>query len=121
MNMFQKIAEKLFGKKEQQTAVPGATGALLAKMGIHELGPHRHSGIPLSVLGGCKKAVTIVPGTEKPAYTKEGKPVMAKDKHGRVYHATDQYGIPTKQWKQMQREQKRKAEGRWYSGAKVTD
>jgi len=121
MNIFQKITEKLFGKEEQQTAIPGAMGDLLAGMGIHELGPHRRSGVPFSVLGGCKKAVTIVPGSEKPAYTKEGKPVMAKDKNGRVYHVMDQYSIPTKQWKQMQREQKRKAEGRWYSGAKVTN
>ena len=118
MNIFQKVLDKLF-PKDEGNAIPGAMGDLLATMGIHELGPHKQSGTPLCVLQGCKKKLVLVPGQTAPAFTKEGKPIMAKDKHGRSYQVQDNYGITAKQWKQMQNDQKRKAQGRWYSGAEV--
>ncbi len=120
MNIFQKIADKLFGPKETQTAIPGAMGDLLAQMGIHELGPHKRSGTPINVLMGCKPELTIVPGAGQPAMKKDGTPMISKDKHGRPYQVMDQYAIPTKRWKQMMREQERKAAGRWYSGAEAS-
>lgn len=119
MSIFKKLMDFILGKNVVEHAVPGAMGELLASMGIHEQGPHRRSGIPESVLTGCKKKLVMIPGASRPAFTKEGRPVMAKDKHGRTYHVMENYAVPAKQWKQMQREQARKAAGRWYSGAKV--
>ena len=119
MNIFANLMNKILGDKEQSTAIPGAMGDLLATMGIHELGPHRRSGIPASVLGGCKQSLTLIPGMAQPAYTREGKPVMAKTKRGQTYHVQENYAIPTKRFKQMQRDQARKAAGRWYSGAQA--
>lgn len=121
MNLFQNIMSKLFGsaKDDKSGAVPGAMGRLLASMGIHELGPFQSRGIPPSVLGGCKPELVLLPGMSKPAYTKEGKPVLAKNKAGRTYHVTENYAVTRKQWKQMVNDQKRKEAGRWYSGKKA--
>ena len=121
MNIFANLMNTLFDNAEESTAIPGAMGDLLATMGIHELGPHRRSGIPLSVLAGCKQSLTLIPGMSQPAFTREGKPVMAKDKHGRTYHVQENYAIPTKRWKQMQRDQERKAAGKSYSGEPTAD
>jgi len=115
MNIFQKVFDKLF-PKDEGTAIPGAMGDLLATMGIHELGPHKRSGLPINVAMGCRKKVVLIPGATRPAYTKEGKPVMAKDKHGRTYHVQDNLGMGVKEWKSRVQDEKRKAEGRWYSG-----
>lgn len=121
MNLFQNIMSKLFGsvKDDKSGAVPGAMGRLLASMGIHQLGPRMSRGTPPSVLGGCKTELVLLPGMSKPAYTKEGKPVLAKNKQGRVYHVTENYAVTRKQWKQMVNDQKRKEAGRWYSGKKA--
>jgi len=121
MNIFAKLADTLFGSKEQKTAIPGAMGDLLATMGIHELDPHVRSGTPLNVLQGCKKKLVLVPGASRPAFSKRGKPIMAKDKHGRTYHVMENYGIPSKQWKAMQRDQERKARGLSYNGEPTAD
>uniref|UniRef100_A0AAU7VGE9 Uncharacterized protein n=1 Tax=Dinoroseobacter phage vB_DshS_R26L TaxID=3161158 RepID=A0AAU7VGE9_9CAUD len=118
MSIFNTLMNKILGTPDPEGPVPGAMGKILAGMGIHEIKP-APKGIPVSVLNGCKQELVLVPGMSSPAYTKEGKPVMARDKHGRVYHVMDNYAIPKKRWKQMQREQARKEAGRWYSGAKV--
>lgn len=117
MNFFSQLLKSLKGKtrSEFEGAVPGAMGKLLAKMGIHELGP-MSKGIPTSVLMGNKEELVLIPGATRPAYTKEGKPVLIKTKHGRTIQATENWAVPRKQWKQMVNDQKRKAEGRWYSG-----
>ena len=73
-------------------------------------------GTPACVLNGCKPETVIIPRSGRPAFTKKGKPVMAKDKHGKVYQVTEHYGMSKKMWKQMLNDQKRKAAGRWYSG-----
>ena len=122
MNIFQKVFDKLF-PKDEGTAIPGAMGELLAQMGIHELGPHKKSGLPMCVAAGCKKELVLVPGKTSPAFTKEGKPIMARTKArdgGRLYQVQDNYGISKKQWKSMVNDQKRKAAGRWYSGAEAS-
>lgn len=118
MNIFQQIMSKILGssKGDMSGPVPGAMGRLLDGMGIHEIGPHVRKGTPVSVLMGCKQELVLVPGATRPAFTREGKPVMAKDKHGRPYHVTDNYGVPKKLWKKMVNDQKRKDAGRWYSG-----
>lgn len=74
------------------------------------------SGIPASVLAGCRKGLVIVPGTDQVARRKDGTVIMSKDKRGRVYPVMDQYGIDTTRWKSMQNDEKRKAQKRWYSG-----
>lgn len=117
MNIFSNIMSKLFGDNPKNTAIPGAMGDLLAQMGIHELGPHRRSGTPISVLTGCRKELVVLPGMDQPAVRKDGTPIISKDKHGRDYQVMDQYAVTKKQWKAMQNDQKRKAAGRWYSGA----
>ncbi len=117
MNIFGQIMSKLFGKtKDMEGPIPGAQGRILASMGIHEIGPHIRKGTPLSVLNGCRKELVVVPGSDRPAFTKEGKPVLAKDKHGRTYQVTDQYAVPVKRWKQMLRDEERKASGRAFNG-----
>lgn len=121
MSIFNKLMDSILGKNTVEHAVPGAMGELLASMGIHEIGPHRRSGIPESVLTGCQKKLVMIPGASRPAFTKEGKPVMAKDKHGRTYHVMENYAVPVKQWKQMQRDQARKAAGLSYNGEPAAD
>lgn len=124
MSIFSKLIDKVLGKQDKGTAIPGAMGDLLAKMGIHEIGPHIRSGTPISVLAGCKKAVMLVPGASKPAFKKNGEPLMAKTKAsqgGRPYQVMDNYGISPKRWKQMQRDQHRKAAGLSYSGEPAAD
>lgn len=96
--------------------VPGAMGVILARVGIHELGPNVRKGIPQSVLAGCQKKIVLVPGARKLAYTKDGKPLMARTKRGASYHVMDNYGISVQQWKQRVNDEKRTAAGRWYSG-----
>lgn len=120
MNIFSQLWNRLLNggakAKDFEGPIPGAMGKLLSQMGINEIGPHRASGTPLNVLMGCKPALTVVPGTDTPARTKEGKPVLAKNKAGRVYQVMDQYAIPTKRWKQMQRDQQRREAGRYFNG-----
>ena len=41
---------------------------------------------------------------------------MAKDEYGRNYHVQDNLGMGAKEWKSRVQDEKRKAEGRWYSG-----
>ena len=118
MNIFGQIMSKLLGKKPDNSGpIPGAMGRLLADMGIHEIGPHIRKGTPLNVLQGCKKELVVIPGSDRPATRKDGTPIYAKDKRGQKYLVMDQYAVTKKQWKQMQNDQKRKAAGRWYSGA----
>lgn len=117
MSIFNQLMTKLFGKgPDKDGPIPGAMGRLLAQMGIHEIGPHRQSGTPMSVLTGCKKGVVVIPGSDRPAMRRDGTPIFAVDKHGKKYLVTDQYGVSSRQWKAMQNDQKRKAAGRWYSG-----
>jgi len=121
MNIFKKVFDTLF-PKDKGTAIPGAMGDLLAGMGIHEIGPHMRGGAPINVLMGCKKKVMLIPGATRPAYTKEGKPVMARTKASagsRLYHVQDNLGISVREWKSRVNDEKRKAVGRWYSGKKV--
>jgi hypothetical protein len=118
MNIFKKVFDTLL-PKDKGTAVPGAMGDLLATMGIHELGPHLRSGLPPNVAAGCRKKVVLIPGASRPAFTKEGKPVMARteaSKGGRPYQVMDNLGISVKEWKSRVNDEKRKAAGRWYSG-----
>ena len=119
MNIFDKLMNATSVSQEFEGPMPGAMGKLLASIDINELGPVQ-KGTPINVLMGNKKEHVIVPGQTSPAYTKEGKPVMAQDKHGRVYHVQDQYAVSKKQWKSMVNDQKRKAAGRWYSGAEAS-
>ena len=117
MSMFKQIFDKIFGEKgEKARAIPGAMGDLLAKIGIYELGPHLRSGTPMNVLAGCPPTVIMIPQAATPAKLKNGKPMMSKTKRGRFYRVMDQYGVETKHWRAMMHDQKRKAEGRWYSG-----
>ena len=117
MNIFQQLMSKMKGDGPSMDGpVPGAMGKLLAQMGIHEIGPHIRKGIPPSVLMGCKQELVLIPGASRPAFTKEGKPVMAKDKRGKVYQVMDNYAVTKRQWKQMQRDQERKAAGKSYNG-----
>lgn len=118
MNTFSKLFNKVLGKPDPDGPVPGPMGKILSQMGIHEIGPAK-TGIPLSVLMGCKKEHVLIPGASRPSYTREGKPVIAKNEHGKEYHVMENYAVTKKMWKSMQNDQKRKAEGRWYSGAKV--
>lgn len=76
-------------------------------------------GTPACVLNGCKKELVLIPGSTRLAYDRKGKPILAKNKAGRLYHVSETYGVTKAQWKAMQNDQKRKAAGRWYSGAKV--
>lgn len=116
MSFFADIFRKIFkGAPGFDTAVPGAMGDILAKMGITELGV-RHRGVPMSVLTGCNTELVAIPGMDQPAFSKKGKPIMAKDKHGRIYQVQENYAVTRKQWKAMQNDEKRKSEGRWYSG-----
>lgn len=121
MNIFQKIANSLFGDDAEKTAIPGAMGDLLATMGIHELGPHNRTGTPSNVLEGCRKKLVVIPGASRPAFSKTGKPIIAKDKHGHQYHVMENYGVPVKQWKAMQRNEERKAKGLSYNGEPTAD
>ena len=118
MNIFSQMMQKLFeGKKSEfEGPLPGAMGKLLAGMGIHELGPVQ-KGTPINVLMGCKKELVQVPGASQPATRKDGTPIYSVDKRGNRYLVMDNYAVTKKQWKQMQNDQKRKAAGRWYSGA----
>lgn len=77
---------------------------------IHHANPSR---VPLNVLTGCKQELVVVPGTDHPASTREGKPIFATRKGGQRYRVTDQYGITRKQWKAMINDEKRKAAGRY--------
>tara|TARA_R110000772_G_scaffold114351_1_gene218744 strand:+ start:1238 stop:1600 length:363 start_codon:yes stop_codon:yes gene_type:complete len=120
MNIFQKVFDTLF-PKDAGSAFPGPMGDMLAQLGIHELGPHKPSGVPLSVASGCKKKLVLMPSMSQPAYSRKGKPILAKDKHGRTHQVMENYGVSSKAWKQMQNDQKRKAAGRWYSGAEARD
>ena len=117
MGIFGDIFNKIFGgpKGPTDTAIPGAMGDLLAQMGITELGV-RQRGLPMNVAMGNKTELVAIPGLGAPAFSKSGKPIMAKDRHGRPYQVTENYGVTRKQWKQMQNDEKRKAAGRWYSG-----
>lgn len=119
MSIFSKLMSKIMGKgrPDREGPIPGAMGHLLADMGIHEIGPHMRKGTPINVLMGCKKELVVMPGMDRPATRKDGTPIYAKDKHGKQYLVMDQYAVTRKQWKQMQNDQKRKAAGRWYSGA----
>lgn len=120
MKIFDQLVSKFMEKGPDMSGpIPGAMGKLLAQMGIHELGPHMRKGTPTSVLNGCRKELVLIPGATRPAFTKDGKPLMARDKHGRVYHVTDNYAVDKKRWKQMQRDQAREASGRWFSGKKA--
>lgn len=119
MNIFKNLINSLLAKDVATPAIPGAMGKLLAQMGITEIGPRQVSGTPISVLMGCKKELVLIPGATSLAYTREGKPVLAKNKHGRTYHVMDNYAVTRKQWKQMQNDQRRKEAGRWYSGAEA--
>jgi len=119
MNIFDKLMNAATISQEFEGPMPGAMGKLLASIGIDELGPVQ-KGTPINVLLGNKKEHVIIPGQSSPAYTKEGNPVMAKDKYGRVYHVQDQYAVSKKLWRSMVNDQKRKAEGRWYSGAEAS-
>ena len=66
------------------------------------------------IASGQGRGGTVVKGTPRVS------PVMARLKgSGRVYQVTEQIAIPRKQWKALVNEQKRKAAGRWYSGAQV--
>ena len=118
MNIFGMVRDFLKGKlgEDQAGPVPGAMGKLLASMGIHEFGEFNRRGIPPSVLGGCKQELVLMPGSSKPALGRDGKPMMAKDKKGRQYQVMDTYGVPVKRWKQMQRDQERKAKGKYFNG-----
>lgn len=118
MDIFKKLGELINGPKTTGTAVPGAMGDLLAQMGIVELGPVA-KGIPPSVAMGNKKGLVLIPGATRPAMTRDGKPLMATNKRGQTYQVQDNYGVTPKQWRMMQNDQKRKAAGRWYSGAQV--
>lgn len=122
MSIFKKLMDTVFGKLAGAPATPaieGAMGKLLAGMGITEIGTRVRAGIPTSVLAGCKEELVLIPGAVQFAYTKEGKPVLAKNKKGQTYHVQDNYAVTRKQWKAMQNDQKRKAAGRWYSGAEA--
>lgn len=119
MSLFHQIHAAILGgaKKEFVGPIPGAMGKLLHDMGIDEIGPHVHRGIPASVLGGCKPQVVKIPKAFQPAYTQEGKPIMIQRKGGRKpVQAMDQFGVSRQVWKMMVNDQKRKHTGRWYSG-----
>jgi hypothetical protein len=118
VNIFSSIMNALTGA-DTNTAIPGAMGDLLAQMGITEIGPHYRGGRPMNVALGCKKKLVKIPGAERLAYKRDGTPAMAMGKGNRPYHASENYAVPARQWKQMQNDMKRKAAGRWYSGAKV--
>ena len=118
MNIFSKMMGKMF-PKDKGTAIPGAMGDLLVQLGIHELGPPMRSGTPTNVLMGCKKGTILIPGATRPAFTKEGKPVMAKTKDskgGRKYQVQDNMGMSVAEWKSRVKDQERKANNRWFSG-----
>lgn len=126
MNIFSQIMSAVMGSAPQ--AGHTALERLMARAGMPtDFGSALRdnprlptSGIPASVLGGCKQELVVIPGTDRPAFTKEGKPVLAHVKgSGRKYQVMEQMGIPRKQWKALVNEQKRKAAGRWYSGAQV--
>lgn len=112
---------------EKETSGPVLLMSLYARAGIpNDFGsafrdnPRLHyNGTPPSVLAGCRKLLVAIPGENKPAVTKEGKPIISRDKRGTPYHVMDQYSVPVRLYKQMVNDQKRKAAGRWYSGAKV--
>lgn len=77
---------------------------------IHAANPSR---IPANVLAGCKVELVIVPGSDHPASTREGKPIFALNKRGQRYRVTDQYGVTRKQWKKLVADEKRRAAGRF--------
>ena len=122
MNIFNQLMS-MFAKKGPgpEGPIPGAMGTLLASMGIHEIGPHMRRGTPPEVLAGCRRKVYVPPAPGEPAFTREGKPIIAKQKTslgGRPYHVLNHRGIDNRVWKSMLNDQKRKAAGRWYSGKK---
>ncbi|ARB06148.1 hypothetical protein FDH38_gp094 [Dinoroseobacter phage vB_DshS-R5C] len=116
MNIFSKLVQALTGDKTKEGPIPGAMGRILAQQGIYKIGPHVRKGTPVNVLMGCKEELVIVPGSDRPATRKDGTPIIGTAKGGKKYQVMDQYAIPKKRWKAMQNDQKRKAEGRWYSG-----
>jgi hypothetical protein len=113
MNLFS-LFQNMFRTNARESLrgpVPGVMGELLARMGIHELGPVQ-KGTPTSVLGGCKRDVVAVPQTSRPAMV-DGKPMFSLNKSGRHYQVMDTYGVDRKRWKAAIREQERKARGRF--------
>lgn len=77
---------------------------------LHHANP---PGVPSSILAGCKVELVVVPGSDRPASTREGKPVFALNSHGQRYRVTDQYAITQKQWKKLVADEKRRAAGRF--------
>jgi len=108
------------GNDDMSRPMAGCPEELTINLGLDHMSRPIAKGTPMNVLAGCPEELTIMPGLDKLATTKEGKPVMARERgsKGRVYQVVDQYGIPTPRWKKMQSDQARKAAGRWYSGAR---
>jgi hypothetical protein len=111
-NLFRGLIDSILGKAEPESIFPGVMGKILAHEGIYAIGPHNRTGTPMSVLNGCKEELVLIPGASALAFTKEGKPIMAKAKTGRAYQVTENYAVTRKQWKAMQNDQKRKAAGK---------
>ena len=122
MGIFNDLAAALFKKGPDMSGpMPGPLGKILASMGIHEIKPATR-GTPTNVLAGCRPGVFIVPGPGTPALTKEGKQVIAQMRAsmgGKRYQVMDQRAVSSREWKSRINDEKRKAEGRWYSGRKV--
>jgi len=77
---------------------------------IHHANPSR---IPANVLAGCKTELVVIPGSDHPASTREGKPIFALNSRGQRYRVTDQYAITRKAWKKLVADEKRRAAGRF--------
>jgi len=120
MQLFDKLMSKM--RDDKSGAIPGAMGRLLATMGINQIGPHLQTrGIPDSVLLGCKPKVVAIPRTEHTARRKDGTVIKRKNKRGRDVDVIDVYGVSAKEWKKRLNDQKRRANGRWYSGETAED
>lgn len=116
MSLFNNLMSKIFGKDTPDpTPIPGAMGDILASMGIHELKPTQPR-VPYGALVTNSANLVIVPGTEQAAVNRRGEPMMARAKGGREYRVMENYAVSRKQMRAMMQEQKRRAEGRWYSG-----
>lgn len=116
MNLFNQI----MGTVKKAVRSPDEFNALDHCLSIAGVDPNNVrpglSGIPLSVLMGCKKEVVMIPGTQTAARDKDGNVLMRKDKRGRSVPVMQTYGMTRKEWKARVQMENRKAESRWYSG-----
>lgn len=110
MLSFQNLVAKLMSTSPPRTCL---MDQLLAPMGLSTEGVAPRPRIPYNVVAGCVPELVTIPGTQRPAFRKDGTPITYKTSQGRELPVMESEAMPRKLFKQLTGQEARRRRGRY--------